>query len=164
MHEGPYLNAAVLCENIVEDSNGMLSAVRMLDTISIAVQHPNEVSKASPANIGGNLLLSFKTGESRGNHRLKVELVYPNGRKKPAFSQVAKFPKEAYGGVNIKAKVGIGVFESGLYWFDVLLDGKRVTRVPLNISIVRFGEPAVAAPSGENAKPANRRTGGGQST
>lgn len=140
---GPFVAAAVFCENIVEDSSGMLSAIRILDTINVAVPpHIDPPTKKNQLPLSLNLLLSFRSGDSPRRQRLKVTIESPEGKRKDVgASRPVEYTKEPHAVTNVKVKVNLGVHSSGVFWFDVFLDGKLMTRVPLNVVISQIGTP-----------------------
>jgi hypothetical protein len=142
---GPYLAAAFFCETVIEDkSDGALSAIRMIDRIDINLPPtapPDFPSVQNRLPVAIRIVLSFKTGDAAGDHTIRAVFISPSGKKNPPFEQTLPFPREEHGGVNIGIKTTIGVVKGGLFWVDVSLDGKRVTRMPLLISVNRQAPP-----------------------
>ena len=62
----------------------------------------------------------------------------PDGRRSEVGKQEITLTPESHGGVNVKTQATMLVYSSGVYWMDVILDGKRYTRMPLNVSIKRL--------------------------
>jgi hypothetical protein len=138
---GPYLAAAFFCETTIEDKqDGALSAIRMVDQLTFDIDpsappdFPSE-SQRLPVNIRG--VLSFKTGDSPGEHTIRIIMESPSGKMHDPFDQVLPFSPQPYGGVNVRLNHTIWVKQGGLFWFHVFLDGKQVTRMPLLISVQR---------------------------
>jgi hypothetical protein len=136
---GPFLTAAILCENILEDQSQMLSALHILDVIHLWVPENLELpTKEHPAEISLNMLIMLKTGDAPGRYKVQLVIESPTGKRKEAPKQpLVKLPRQANAGANIKVKFGMKVFTSGVFWIDVMVDGKRLTRVPLDIQIKR---------------------------
>ena len=138
---GPFLAAAFFCETTMEDKqDGAISAIRMVDqlTLNLAPSTPPEVpSKKTklPVYIAG--LLSFKTGDAPGDHVLSVVVHSPSGKSQEFLKQTLPFSKPPHGGANLRLNNVIHVYKGGLFWFDIFLDGKRMTRMPLQITIQR---------------------------
>jgi hypothetical protein len=144
---GPFLASAVFCESIMEDASGKVSAINILDGCQFWVppQAPDNVpSKSQPVQIIQNILLIFRTGDAPGKHNLRLMMQQPNGKRSEALNQEIKLTPESHGGVNIKTHVNMSVYSSGVFWIDVILDGKRLTRMPLNISFQRLPGPNAA--------------------
>jgi hypothetical protein len=139
---GPYLAAAFFCETTIEDKQeGTLSAIRMVDQLTFILDpsappdFPSEKQRL-PVNIRG--VVSFKTGDSPGEHTIRLVMESPSGKKTDTpFEQVLPFTPEPHGGANWIFNGTILVQKGGLFWFHVFLDGKQVTRMPLQISVLR---------------------------
>jgi hypothetical protein len=66
--DGPYLTAAFLCEKVLREADGVLSAVRIVDRWNI--NGPTET--LTPAVIQASLVLMFKSGIYRGSAQLTI--------------------------------------------------------------------------------------------
>jgi hypothetical protein len=137
---GPYLAAAFFCDNVLEEKDGTLSAVRMLDQIKVTVpasapdDFPSEENKVPLAMAG---LLSFKSGESPGPHTVRLEMESPTGKVSTAHEQTIPFAGQAHGGGNLILRFVLRVNKGGLFWFNVYLDNKLMTTMPLQVTVER---------------------------
>jgi len=141
---GPFLAAAVFCESIMESHDKKVSAININDGFQLWISPqapPNLPSKSQPLQINQNILLIFRTGDSPGKHTLRLIVEQPNGKRSEALNQDVKLSPEPHGGVNVKTAATMLVYSSGVFWVDVFLDGKRYTRMPLNVSIERLPAP-----------------------
>jgi hypothetical protein len=142
---GPFLTAAFFCETTIEDKkDGSLSAIRMIDTITVNLppSAPPEIlsgEQGLPIPIAG--LLSFKTGGAPGEHTVRLIMHSPSGKTEKALEQTLQFTPEPHGGANLRMNNVFMVKKGGLFWLHVFLDGKRVTRIPLLISVQRAETP-----------------------
>ena len=137
---GPFLTAAFFCENILQDNEGILTAVRIFDAFKIQLhaQAPENVpSKELPIRVEKHLLLMFKTGDHPGKHEVTIQIVSPSGTPREVQKQELNFTKPPHGGGNLRCNVNMELTAAGLYWTDVRLDGKLITRIPLNVEITR---------------------------
>ena len=138
---GPYLAAAFFCEKVIEDKqDSALSAIRIIDQVKIVL--PSETDPDFPSDqdkvpVTVLAVLAFKTGDAAGHHAIRAELVSPSGKKNQPFERTMPFSVEAHGGANLRLNLTIMVVKGGLFWLDVYLDGKRVTRMPIDISVTR---------------------------
>ena len=138
---GPFLAAALFCESIMEDKDKMMSAIRIIDGCEfwIGPQAPPDFPSASNRiQVTQNVLIIFRTGDSPGKHQLRLVIQQPDGRRSEVGKQEITLTPESHGGVNVKTQATMLVYSSGVYWMDVILDGKRYTRMPLNVSIKRL--------------------------
>lgn len=69
--QGPYLSAAVICEKVLEETNGVKSAIRMIDRITRTEIGPNPPPDMIPFEYNLCLLVKFKAGRARGVHSVK---------------------------------------------------------------------------------------------
>ena len=142
---GPYLAAAFFCEtSIVDSQGGAISAIRMIDQLAFFIDpsappdFPSD-EKRIPLILNG--LVCFKTGDSPGDHHLKLIVHSPSGKSNLLVEQTVTFTPSPHGGLNFRVLLNLTIKDSGLYWFHVYLDGKRYTRMPLNVVIERVTTP-----------------------
>jgi hypothetical protein len=124
--EGPWLAAAVFCESVIEDHNGARSLIRL--------HHGGEFFDAqkSAAYAEPVLFLSFIGGKRRG--RFSVEIVGRVPGRSPRQVAVIQFALDGPGsGHDAYALVHIAADVEGIAWFDILLDGRLLTRVAYRI-------------------------------
>jgi hypothetical protein len=142
---GPFIATAVFCDSILEDSSGKMSAMGISDGCSFVVSHnaPPEVpSKDHPINAMQNVLIMIKSGSSPGKYTLSLTVESPVGKRDEVVRKEVTLSAPPNGGINMRITLGFTVYETGIYWFDVYLDGRRLTRMPLNITIDRLPPPS----------------------
>lgn len=143
---GPYLAAAFFCETTIEDKeDSALSAIRLIDQVTVTLppsapaDYPS-TKQMLPVQVAA--LVSFKTGNSPGDHTVRIDSFSPSGKTQTVFEKTVPLTPLPSGGANIRLNSTILVKEGGLFWMYVFLDGKEVTRMPLLISIRRSEEQA----------------------
>lgn len=144
----PHLAVAVFCEEILEEKNGLSSIIRMLDVISVKpppTQAPEVGGKAQKPAVPALIFLAFKSGDAKGEYDVHIEMVLPDGKRERLAGSSLNFPGGGFG-MNIKAKVIAPIAEEGLVWYDVLVDGVLVTRMPLEVRHEQTETPEVRAP------------------
>lgn len=138
---GPFLAMAVFCDSVLEDKDGVLSAIRIIDTcnVMIAPNAPANIPSAEfPATIRQNALITLRTGGSGTKHRLTFVVEDPEGERSEAYDTQVKLGAEPHAGLNVKTSATFTVKRSGLFWLDVIVDGHVLTRMPLNIQIKKL--------------------------
>lgn len=140
---GPYLAAAFFCETTIVDKQEAVSAIRLVDQVLITLDPSSPLDFPSdtqriPVHIKG--LLSFKTGDSPGIHKVRIDMRSPSGKLTTFFKQDLSFSSQPHGGANLELSNTIFVKASGLFWFYVFLDDHEMTRMPLKITVER-GQP-----------------------
>jgi hypothetical protein len=130
--DGPYLAMAVICERVLQEKDGVLSAIRIIDKITqtIAGPHAPEVFPGITLNLFA--LISFKSGISGGKYTIRLSPFSPSGDKLGEFSGPI-FLEGNGRSANVIINLNLIVKEEGLYWFDILLEDQLVTRIPLHI-------------------------------
>lgn len=132
---GPYLSAAFICEKVLREQDGVMSAIRIIDRLTHAPPGP-DVMEPFPFQFA--LVLSFKSGEALGTYQLSIQPIKPGTNEKmPAAVYPVNFEMPADRGVAMCAAMQIVFDVPGLWWFDIYLSGegkvRRVTRVPFRI-------------------------------
>lgn len=135
--DGPYVQAALFCEKVLQERDGVLSAIRIVDRMFInvsGIDAPEKLSDLPPQMTTLNIvgLVALKSGFARGSHTVVVQGRTPSQHAIPPVS----FPVLLEGedrGANVVFQMGIQAREDGLYWFDVLVNDRLMTRMPLRI-------------------------------
>jgi hypothetical protein len=141
---GPWLQAAVFCEKVLNEQDGVLSAIRIVDRINVAGGH-GAPETMPPVTINLFAFLAFKAGSARGSATIRLRQEDPSGLRAPPLLFQALFEGEDRG-VNLVFNVNFEVRLEGLHWFDVLVGDVLVTRMPLRVVYQRvtfggFGAP-----------------------
>jgi hypothetical protein len=141
--DGPYVVAASLCENFLEEPGHRVSLIRLLDRMDTEVKVPHKLGDAAPAiPLPLTGFVSFKSGKFVGAKKVRIDFEKPSGQIVPTAQNALPVVFEGgEHGVNLRLQLTIVVNEDGLYWFNVYLDDELMTRIPLRIS-VRFQEAA----------------------
>jgi hypothetical protein len=142
---GPYLAAAVLCEKVLEDKDGVLSAIRMVDRFVITAQGVGAPQNMPPVPVNLSALIVFKSGDAKGSYSVKIRPVAPSGRFAPEIS-LPIFLEGDERGANLLVNLGFQAVEEGLYWFDILLNEELVTRMPLRLLYQRIAQGSGGTP------------------
>jgi hypothetical protein len=132
---GPYLSAAFICEKVLREQDGVMSAIRIIDRLTRAVPGP-DVMEPFPYQFA--LVLSFKSGEALGNYQVSIQPIKPGtGEKLTPAVYTVNFEMPADRGVALCADMQIVFDVPDLWWFDIYLSGqdkvRRVTRIPFRI-------------------------------
>lgn len=125
----PYVTAALLCQNVLQEKDESLTLVRVADRLQYRVEGLPQGTKPMIAIQG---LLSIKSGPVTGDHTITVVSEKPSGTRKQVHSLPVKLLGRDHG-QNIVLNIALGIEEDGLYWFDVLFDEELLTRIPLMV-------------------------------
>jgi hypothetical protein len=130
--DGPFLGAALLCESVLQEKDGRLSVIRIVNRITTQTTAASAPEKMPPVTINVTALISFRAGFARGSFSVKLRPVTPSGRKMPEVSIPILMEGEDRGH-NLVLPISFQATEEGLYWFDVLLTDRLITRIPLRL-------------------------------
>ncbi len=135
--QGPYIQMAGLCEQVIEDKTGVLSLIRIIDTITHTESRPDAPAEMPSVTYPMKMVIMFKAGRARGRHELKIVPELPSGEVKDPVIQSVQFEGEERGS-NYVINMMFTFNMEGLYWFNVYLDDSIITRVPLRVKYNRI--------------------------
>ena len=129
---GPYLQVAVFCERILKEQDGVSSLIRMVDRITIQASGPQPPEKMPPTRLSLWAYLAFKSGFAKGSFTIRVTAHSPSGKVLPPVL-LPIFLEGDDRGATIAFQLNLDADEDGLYWFDVSMEERLITRMPLRI-------------------------------
>jgi hypothetical protein len=150
-HPKPLLAAAVFCERILETAENVLSAINIIDTF-IVYHLPDALSQPDQRlQVSLKALVALRAGNVIGERNIRLVLRIPTGKRKMMFERAFQF-KGGEQGVNMNVSLMWEIKTQGLYWVDVMVEGARVTRMPLRI-VFQPVDPGSAADKGQAKGP-----------
>src|SRR5438045_3853222 len=103
--DGPYLAAAVFCEQVIQGNDGVLTPIRIIDQYHapIPANAPEDFpSKEKRLLVPTVAFLSFKSGKSGGGeHTLRLVMESPSGDRANTKDQQIELTSPAHGGANL---------------------------------------------------------------
>jgi hypothetical protein len=142
---GPFVSVT-LWENVIEERDGTLTAIRLIDQLNIDVPPsvgPDVETVLVPKSLA--ILVTIRDGEPNRAYEINIRLRSPDGRTltfEPAGRVIAG---GSVNGANFIARTSFGSQLEGLYHFDIALGGDFMTSVPLRVA---YGPKPERAPSG----------------
>lgn len=131
---GPFVNLAVFCEQAIQDKEDVLTLVRIVDRITVSATGDGAPEDLPPgAAVNTTLVVGLKPGEARGKQTLQVSLEHPDGSHHPGPELPVHFTQGPSVGHNLILKMTLALSSAGLYWADVLVNKRLVTRIPLEV-------------------------------
>ena len=131
--DGPYLVAALLCEKVLVERDGVKSAIRIVDRVNRTAAGLQPPDLMEPFDYELMLLISLKSGFARGPHRLRVEFVKPSQETVAPVDTTVNFEGDEDRGVDAVVVLKIRIDMTGIHWINVYLNDARLTRVPLRV-------------------------------
>ena len=126
---GPFLAYAVLCERVLNEKDNVQSLIRVFDRVTPRIREGKSIPKEGLV-LPLVLTVAFKSVEFVGTKNVTVEV---SGRRKCPIPETAiQFEGRERGPV-VTFEMAFAMKESELVWFEVKLDGKTMTRVPLRV-------------------------------
>lgn len=130
---GPYLSAALLCEKVLVEQDGVKSAIRIVDRITRTVVSPSPPAEMESFEHDLVLLLKFKSGWARGVHVVRVEMAKPSGERLPSITNSVLFEGEEDRGVDIIGHIRMKLEQTGIYWLYIYLNDVPLTQIPFRV-------------------------------
>jgi hypothetical protein len=138
---GPYINAALLCERAIQESDGVLTLVRVIDKLTASSLPGQEPSGFQPFQAALTLVVILRAGESSAA-TVRIVPREPDGHALQAHDTEVTFGGDDQArGRNLLVTMNLGVKYEGLYWFDVIVDGSQISRIPLRVEYVPAVDP-----------------------
>jgi hypothetical protein len=134
--QGPYIQMAGLCDQVIEDKTGALSLIRVIDTITHTEARPDAPVEMPHVTYPLKMVIMLKSGRARGQHELKIVPEMPSGETKPPLTRSIHLEGEERGINHIVNMIFTFTIE-GLYWFNVYFDDSPLTRIPLRVKYNR---------------------------
>ncbi len=95
--EGPYVQVACFCDQVIEDKSGTFSLIRVIDVITHSLAGPNPPAKLPTFQANLKLVLMFKSGRAQGRSLLKVVPELPTGETQDPLLFTIHFEGEEKG-------------------------------------------------------------------
>jgi hypothetical protein len=146
---GPHLQAAFLCEKVLQEAHGVFSFIRVVDRF-IRPKPSAIPAGAQVLPIQVMLVVSFKVGGiGTGTYKIKILGHRPN----PTAPPLMEIENEMFceggpdSGLAVISQITMALDEEGLYWIDVLFEDRMVTRIPFRV-LFASGVPTSQPPRG----------------
>jgi len=131
---GPYLNAAFLCEKVLEQKDGVLSAIRIVDRITHTYTASPDPSSSVPAvKIAFSFLLILKSGQNPGVTNVRIIPKKPDNSKLPPLDSTMHLEPPDSRGANLVINTSLTLDQEGVWWFDIFINDVPRTKIPLEV-------------------------------
>ena len=133
---GPYVQTAAFVETVLNERDGVLSLIRLIDRIFVNVPAGAPPELPEGGNLTVRLAIMLKAGDARGRHQVSLHPHLPSGQDLES-KVVEVFFEGDERGVNLIIDLELPGME-GLYWVDVDVSGRVITRMPLRLIYQRL--------------------------
>lgn len=134
--DGPYLLLAALCQRAQQDQYGSLSIINVLEQLVVGSDAADAPERMPTFRFQANLAVSMAAGDVRGVRTLSIVPHQPSGERLDAVSQPVEFKGQDQR-VTFISNVSMDMTHEGIYWFEVRLDGRLMTQIPLRVTYER---------------------------
>jgi len=143
MRSRPYATSFLICERVLQEQDGVLSAIRIIDVVGVPeLSVPGGTQFLYPLTI----LIMLKSDNFKGACRVTLKATRPSGKEMPP-QQMAMSLEEGKG-QNTVIQANIAFEEEGVYWFELLLNDEPVAKTPLSV-VQAPKKPAESAALGQ---------------
>jgi hypothetical protein len=126
---GPFVNSAVVCERVLVEQDGVASVIRVIDRLFFTAGEQGEpIEPRYPLW----LLVTLKAGAARGSYTVSIVMEKPSTERVDIATAPVLFEGDDRG-INLIMQMVLEPDQQGLYWYDVLFEGERLTRIPLRV-------------------------------
>jgi hypothetical protein len=139
--QGPYLQLAAFCDRVIEERDGTISLIRVVDRVTNYATAPFAPEKMPPFPYWLTLVLGFKSGKARGSYPVRIEIEEPSGIRRKWTELTVVFEGDDDRGQNLVLRFQMTFHDAGLYWFDIYLENTLMTRVPWRVTYIRTIPP-----------------------
>lgn len=162
--QGPYLSAALLCEKLLIERDGVSSAIRIIDRVTHTAVGVSPPEQMEPFDYKLTLVVTLKAGWAHGSRPLRVTLVDPGKEgTRDVLKQTVFFEGGEDRGVSVVSQMVVKFKVEGIYWFEIFLGEKEgeklLTRIPLRVIYLRTFTPPPHGESGPSSQPQEPQLG-----
>jgi hypothetical protein len=134
---GPFLQFACFCDNVLEEKDGTISLIRVVDSVTQTATGTDVPEQMTPFVVALKLVIGLRAGKARGRYGVKIRPEDPSGSQLPA-REIPVHLDGDYRGANLLTDFSFAAQLEGVYWFDVFFvrgqgNETLLTRVPLAV-------------------------------
>jgi hypothetical protein len=143
--DGPFVSIACICQSPLQETSGHLSIIRVVDRIPV-VGAEAQMQPQPLTNLF--LVVLLRSGVLRESYAVKIKTISPTGQLIQQADMNVLFEGEDRGPAII-SPLALVVTEKGLYWIEISLEDRLLSRIPLRIQYQRVQAlPFLRPPSG----------------
>ena len=131
---GPYIQAALFCDRVLDEKDGVKSLIRVIDRLQIQGIGPDASEIMPSFQTDLNAVLMFKSGEATGPVSVRITLTRPSGMtdRDPIWQGTVHF-EGGVRGHNLIMRMRTEFKEPGPYWYNVYVGDYLATKIPFEI-------------------------------
>jgi hypothetical protein len=134
----PKLRIGTLCERVLEEKDGVLSLIRIIDRLIITAEGTEVPKELPPGQAAITAVMSWING--LGNYEARIRIQMPDNTS--IESQTIPFYLDSLDKVqNLIIQMLLPVKVQGVYWFEFMLGEDIKNRLPLRVIYQRKQHP-----------------------
>jgi hypothetical protein len=135
---GPFITQAIFCEKILHEKDGVLTPVRIVDTLTaeiipISEEGIGQAKQVKKIRRQISALITIKSGDIIGKRTVKIHC-----KSLSVDMSIPVVFEGGHHGINLSLNLGLELTE-GVHWFSLVLSGKLLTKFPLR-AVIQLGE------------------------
>ena len=130
----PFVTAALVCESILHEKDGVLSAIRIVDMFFVGEKRLS-AAKGVNAALELHILLMLKSGDLIGDGTITLKVRSPSNKTVELPQSFTAHLKGGENGANVHVIFALPFkhIEFGLFWMDVFWNGEELTSIPFKL-------------------------------
>lgn len=127
----PLVAVACICEKVLREEGGVLSAIRIVDTFTVHV--PEALSEGIQPTVELTALIILKSGDVRGPSEITLRMRTPSGK---TLDNPTRYPILLHGeeqGAGVVVTMLLPFKETGYYELGVLWNGELLATIPFRL-------------------------------
>lgn len=127
----PYLKLGAICERVLQEKDGVLSIIRMVDQFTLTLAGKEPPDQLPEGEVLLTIVMSWVGG--LGRHEAAFNIVSPGGEAQPS-PRSWSFTLDAINrGHNIIVTLPVKIRREGIYWIEFVLNDHVKSRIPFQI-------------------------------
>jgi len=127
----PRLKLGVICEQVLEEKDGVLSLIRIVDQFIITITGKEPPDQMPQGVVNLTIVMSWVGG--LGSHEAAFNIVSPGGDSQPSPRSWSFNLNSLNQGHNIIVKLPVKITNSGVHWVEFILNGEVKNRIPFQV-------------------------------
>ncbi len=139
---GPYVKSALFCERVLEEKDGVLTLVRVIDKLMQTARGPEAPNALPPVTYPLTCVVMLNPGDALGRHDFSIAVEPPSGIGKRTLGQGSVHFEGPERTAVVAIQLQMMFDQEGVYWFEFALDEQTIlTRMPFVIQYTRVVIP-----------------------
>jgi hypothetical protein len=140
---------AALCKKVLEGRDGLMSGISFLDHVEVFVPANHDPETRVPVPLYALIGFKAELFEER-EYVLRLVMHTPTRKRRVIGDNVLRVDAAGKTSVSFRVKLDLMLKSQGLFWIDVIFDGKRYTRMPLWVRFIESESDTAEQPTSTN--------------